>query len=250
MRKRPKGYPPGPPDPQSFAELPGGRAPAVTGRIRHKAVGILFDKRRSLLRQELPDGSLPRPREWTDSRAALCRSPEGVGPMLKSMCFSRPRLLVAGLVCLALSSGCGLARGSRWSRSSAPLPPSEPAGSSYDPREYSPSPIEPTPAERPAPLFPDDPPPPSPPPSPSTSEYLAPPAGQPRFPASQPAYSERPGLISPRNARRLPAGNERSASAQESKESRPTFEDGPVASRYGMKAMVARFQQVSARDDR
>jgi len=163
--------------------------------------------------------------------------------MLMNSKFFRRSLLAAGLVCLVALSGCGLVRGSRWSRSSAPLPPSEPGDGGYLQREYSPAPIEPTPA--PTPIFRDDPPPPS------TSEYLAPPpGGQAPGGPSEPVYGARPGLISPRNARRLPAGSERPAAAEESAESRPTFEDGPVASRYGMKAIVARFQQVAAREDR
>ena len=154
-------------------------------------------------------------------------------------------VMLAGLLCLATLSGCGFARGSRWFRSSAPVaPPQEPQGG-YIPQEYSPAPVfEPTPAPVPAgqptPVFPNDPPPPS------TSEYLAPPQSRPDAAPSQPAYGERPGLISPRNARRLPQGGERPAAAEMTPDSGPSFSNGPVASRREIRPLLARFQLTSA----
>lgn len=159
--------------------------------------------------------------------------------------------LLGGLLCVTTLSGCGIARRTSWFRSGAPtVPPSEPQGG-YVPtqgpsyREYSPAPVfeqtpAPTPSERPMPIFPDDPPPPS------TSEYLAPPSNRPEAVPSQPVYGERPGLISPRNARRLPQGSERPAAAEMKPDSEPSFKNGPVASRSEFRHLLTRFQQTSA----
>lgn len=214
---------------------------------------MAFDKRRFLQRQELPDGS------WLVQRIGLTRArlaaptlPRESVPMLKRTSIinrsgGTAPVLLAGLLSLATLSGCGLARGSHWFRHKASVaPPSEPQGSYVPPHgEYSPDPVfettpAPTPAERPMPIFPNDPPPPS------TSEYLAPPEGRPETVPSQPVYGERPGLISPRNARRLPQGSERPAAAEMRPDSGPSFDNGPVASRQEFRPLFARFQQTSA----
>lgn len=159
----------------------------------------------------------------------------------------RPMLLAA-VLCVSSFSGCGLSRQWRWFRpATTPTAISEPQYPEYSPEPIGGDPfngpepaLTPMPDEVPPPVFQGDPPPPS------VSEYLSPPTvGH----SIQPNPTAKPGLIAPRNARRLSPTLERPTSAEASGGATPSFEDGPVASSLP-KTMFGRVQQVVARDPR
>lgn len=162
----------------------------------------------------------------------------------------RSTILLAALG-LSTLSGCGLARQWGWYRPAGQPVPQEYAVPS---NEYNPAPLPadpfrdldqetpmPSPANPPAPTFPNDPPPPS------VSEYLAPPpGGHSTSPASQP----KPGLIAPQNARRLAPGfgTERPTSTGSKRPTEPSFEDGPVAMVPGGHSVFQPVSQATTRE--